>query len=408
MEADIALNGAHDRKILIACSFLRAVSTGMIAVVIGLYLVLLKYSTEQIGVVVSSGLLGATVAVLAVTLRGNRNNARRTLFCLSLLTAVSGAFLTVTTNFIALTAVAFIGMLNGMGRDRGASLVIEQAALPNTTTDSSRTMAFAWYNVAQDVGHAVGALLAALPTILSHFTGSDSLSSFRLTIYVYSALMLLCSLLYLRLSPGIEGPALPHERVSPETKRVLFKISALFAMDSLGGGFLTAALISVFFWQRFHVGAEILAALYFAARLANALSHFAAAWLAKRIGLVNTMVFTHAPSSLLLLTVAIAPNFPIAAALFLLREGLVEMDVPTRQSYVMAIVSPHERTMASGVTHLVRLGAWAVAPVFAGVLMTFVSPAAPLIVAAVMKLLYDGLLYVSFRKLTPPEENHSA
>jgi predicted MFS family arabinose efflux permease len=298
-------------------------------------------------------------------------------------------------------------MLNGMGRDRGANLVLEQGRLPATTTAAQRTLAFAWYNVAQDVGHALGALLAVLPTVFRKLLEVDPLDSFRFTIFVYAGLMLASAVSYLLLSPAIDVIPTSIAKVSARTKKVLFKISGLFALDSLGGGFLTAALVSVFFWQRFHVGAEILGALYFAARVANALSHLAAAWLAKRIGLVNTMVFTHAPSSLLLLTVAFAPTFPIAAALFLLREGLVEMDVPTRQSYVMAVVEPDERTAASGITHLVRLGAWAIAPVFSGFLMQNISPGAPLIVASGLKLTYDGLLYFAFRNVRPPEERPS-
>jgi MFS family permease len=158
-------------------------------------------------------------------------------------------------------------------------------------------------------------------------------------------------------------------RISPESRRVLWKISSLFSVDSLAGGFLTTALLAFFFHERFGAGEVAVGILFFLARVANAFSHLGAAWLARRIGLVNTMVFTHVPSSLLLMTVPFAPSFPVAAILFVLREGLVEMDVPTRQSYVMAVVRPEERTFASGVTHLVRLASWAVAPAFAGVLM---------------------------------------
>jgi len=186
---------------------------------------------------------------------------------------------------------------------------------------------------------------------------------------------------------------------------VLWRIGSLFALDSLGGGFLTATLLSVFFFKRFGVDEALLGPLFFGARVANAASHLGAAWLAKRIGLVATMVTTHIPSSLLLLTVPFAPTFPIAAALFLLREGLVEMDVPTRQSYVMAVVRPEERTFASGMTQLVRTGAWAVAPAFAGAMMEGVSMATPLVAGAAMKIVYDVLLWVSFRKLKPPEES---
>jgi predicted MFS family arabinose efflux permease len=185
---------------------------------------------------------------------------------------------------------------------------------------------------------------------------------------------------------------------------MLWKISALFALDSLGGGFLTTALLSLFFHERFGVGAGTLALLFFAARVLNALSHLGAAWLARRIGLVNTMVFTHIPSSVLLATVAIAPSFEVAALLFLLREGLVEMDVPTRQSYVMAVVRPEERTRASGVTHLVRTGAWAIAPAFAGLFMSELALATPLVVGAAMKIAYDVLLWLAFRRVRPPEE----
>jgi len=192
--------------------------------------------------------------------------------------------------------------------------------------------------------------------------------------------------------------------IRPETKRVLWRLGSLFALDSLGGGFLTATLLSLFFFQRFGVNEALLGPLFFCARVLNALSHLAAAWLARRIGLVATMVFTHIPSSLLLLTVSFAPTFPIAATLFLLREGLVEMDVPTRQSYVMAVVRPEERTFASGVTQLVRTGAWAVAPAFAGVMMEGVSMATPLVAGAATKIAYDLLLWSAFRKLKPPEE----
>jgi MFS family permease len=178
----------------------------------------------------------------------------------------------------------------------------------------------------------------------------------------------------------------------------------LFAIDSLAGGFLTTALLSFFFYRRFGVGLEAIGPMFFAARMLNAVSHFGAAWLARRIGLVKTMVFTHIPSSLLLVSVAYAPSFPVAALLFLLREGLVEMDVPTRQSYVMAVVRPAERTVASGVTHIVRMGAWAVAPAFAGMIMKDVSLMLPLVIGAGMKVGYDLLLWRAFRHVKPPEE----
>jgi hypothetical protein len=282
---------------------------------------------------------------------------------------------------------------------------LDQAIFPATTFDKERTLAFAWYNILQDAGHAVGALLAGLPVLLRRWLEVEELASLRLVIAGYALLLLLTAALYSRLSPAVDAPPRAHAvPLSDSSRRALWKISALFAVDSLAGGFLTSSLLSFFFFQRFGATEGVVGLLFFGARVANAASHLGAAWLAKRFGLVKTMVFTHIPSSLFLVTVAFAPNFAVAAALFLVREGLVEMDVPTRQSYVMAMVRPEERTFASGITNLVRLGGWALAPSFAGFLMQGTSLAAPLFVGAGMKISYDLLLYRAFWRTKPPEE----
>jgi predicted MFS family arabinose efflux permease len=213
---------------------------------------------------------------------------------------------------------------------------------------------------------------------------------------------------YAALSPAVAapvggGPWRPP-RVSSATRRTLWRVGSLFALDGLGGGLLVTSLISYFFFERFGRTAAEVALLFFAARLANIGSHFGAAWLAGRIGLVPTMVFTHLPSSLLLLAVPLAPSFAWAAALFLAREGLVEMDVPTRQSYVMAMVGPEERAAAAGVTNLVRVAAWAVGTLLAGVLMQRLGLAAPLAAGAGIKIVYDVLLWLACRGRRPPEE----
>jgi MFS family permease len=378
----------------------------MIGVLLGVYLAELDLDAATIGLVIGAGFAGAAVATLAVTLVADRIGHRRSLILIALLSAGGALALALSSHPAVLGLAAFVGMANGMGRDRGAALVLEQAVLPETTSDRERTNAFAQYNALQDVGHALGALLAAFPATLQHWAAMPEASALRVSVGIYAILCLLPALAYLHLSAQIEGGRLARPRpVSQGTKTILWKISSLFALDSLAGGFLTTALLSYFFRERFGTAIEAIATLFFAARLLNAGSHLAAAWLARRIGLVNTMVFTHMPSSLLLMTVAIAPSFPIAALLFLLREGLVEMDVPTRQSYVMAVVERHERTLASGVTHLVRLGGWAVAPTIAGYLMSTASLALPLYIGAGMKLLYDLLLWRAFRKLRPPEES---
>ncbi len=394
-----------DRRILYATAFIRALATGMVGVLLGIYLARLHLSPSQIGFVVGAGLVGNAAATLLTTALGDRWGRRRFLIGLTLATAAGGLAVSLVSHPLALGVAALLGMVNGMGRDRGAALVLEQAMLPGTVTDAQRTRAFAWYNVTQDVGHALGGLMAGLPVLLREVQPLSEETSFRLAMGTYSLLVLLPFLLYLVLSRHTEAVGgLETRTVLPESRRILWKISSLFALDSLAGGFLTTALLAFFFYAHFGVSEEIVGLLFFAARLANALSHLGAAWLAKRIGLVNTMVFTHIPSSLLLATVPIAPTFPVAAALFLLRESLVEMDVPTRQSYVMAVVRPEERTLASGVTHLVRMAGWAVAPFAAGLFMEGMSLATPVFIGAGMKILYDLLLYAAFRNLKPPEE----
>jgi MFS family permease len=403
---ELGLPRAHAAlKVLYAAAFVRALATGMAGVLLGIYLAKVGFDAAQIGNVVALGLAGGAVAALAVTLLGDRISRRGTLITLSLLAAVGGAIVATASGFELIAAAAFLGMVNGMGRDRSASLIIDQALLPGLVPDSDRTRAFAWYSVCQDAGHALGALLAGASAIMVGL-GLDEVASIRWSVGLYAALQLTAAILYSALTHIVEQPRAVRGRakIAKETQRTLWKISSLFAVDSLAGGFLTTALLAFFFYERFGAPEAAIALLFFGARLLNAVSHLGAAWLAARIGLVNTMVFTHIPSSLLLMTVPFAPSFPVAAALFLLREGLVEMDVPTRQSYVMAVVRPEERTFASGVTHLVRLASWAVAPAFAGLLMRGFALGTPLFVGGAMKIAYDVLLYFAFRKQRPPEE----
>jgi MFS family permease len=393
-----------DRRILLAAAFLRALATGMVGVLLGIYLAARGLPPAESGLVVSAGLAGMAAAALAVTVFADRLGRRRTLVAVSLLAAAGGAALLVAGSAPLAAAAAFVGMVNGMGRDRGAALILDVALLPATVAPAGRTRAFAWYNVLQDAGHAVGGLAAGLPTLLRAEAGLAALASLQVALAVAVAIALLLAALYARLSTAAEAPSGPRARVSPESRRILWRISALFSLDSLAGGFLTASLLAYFFFERFGASEVVIGTLFFVARLANAGSHLAAAWLARRIGLVPTMVFTHIPSSLLLASVAWAPSFGIAAALFLLREALVEMDVPTRQSYVMAVVRPEERTVASGVTQLVKVAAWAVAPAFAGVIVGQGALAWPLVIGAGMKIAYDLMLWGAFRRVKAPEE----
>jgi len=396
---------SRNRRSLYASAFLRSLATGLLGVELGLYLSQLELGAAAIGAVIAAGLLGAAFAALVVTMFGDRLGRRATLATLCVLGAGGAAAAAVGSEAVPMGAAAFAGMLNGMGRDRGASLILEQAILPDTTTAARRTSAIAWYNVLQDIGHALGSLAAALPTLLVGWTAAAPLTAHRWTMAAAAVLTLAPLFAIARLSRSVEVSQ-PNGRVrlTPESRRILVRISALFSIDSLAGGLLVTSLLAYFFFERFGASEAAIAGLFFGARVLNAFSHLGAAWLARRIGLVNTMVFTHIPSSLLLVTVAVAPSFEIAALLFLLREGLVEMDVPTRQSYVLAVVKPHERTIASGVTSLVRMGAWAVAPTLAGLFMQSSSLMMPLMVGAAMKIAYDLMLWREFRAIVPPEE----
>lgn len=392
-----------DRRTLYVTAFIRALATSLFGVLSGVYLAKLGLSPEHVGGVIAAGLAGACAAALLATFAADRVGRRRFLLGLALLSASGTVAFAFGHGALLLGVAAFIGMLNGMGRDRGAALVLEQAALPSTTTDAQRTQTIAFYTMLQDLGHAAGALLAGVPSLLTLRSGMTGLHADRAVLLGCAALGLAGFALYTRLGPDVErGAGSGWPRLSPASQRILTRICALFALDGLGGGFLTTAMLSYFFFERFGVGEAAVGAIFFGARLMNAISHVGAAWLAKRIGLVNTMVFTHIPSSLLLVTVAYAPSLTVAVLLFLLREGLVEMDVPTRQSYVLAVVAPEERTLASGVTNLVRLAAWSAAPALAAAVTG--SLLAPLLVGAGMKILYDVLLYFAFRGVRPPEE----
>lgn len=401
-------------------AFLRATTTSVIGIVLGVHLGRLGLAGRDLGLIVSAGLAGGAVAAVLATYFADRVGRRRFLLGLTALNVLGTLAFAWSTHPVALAAAAFIGMLNGMGRDRGAALIVEQAALPSTAGDTERTRVIAVYTMLQDLGHALGAVLvgalgwiAAEMAVRASGTGSASASALiasvhRGTFIACAIASLLGFLLYLALGAAVEaGAKASHQRVSPRSVRIVSRIAGLFAIDSVAGGFLTTAMLSYFFFERFGVDERVIGALFFGARLMNALSHLGAAWLAERIGLVNTMVFTHIPSSLLLMTVAFAPSFAVAALLFLLREGLVEMDVPTRQSYVLAVVEPHERTFASGVTNLVRLAGWAIAPAFAGLVIPSSSLHLQLVVGATMKIAYDLLLWRAFHDVRPPEEHVS-
>jgi len=397
-----------DALLIYIAAFLRSSAVGLIGVLLAIALTEAGVSVAGTGAVIGAGLAGIAVMTLVMTVAADRLGRRRALIAVSLLTGFGYFAAAVSANLIWLIPTAFAGMVNGMGRDRGPAGTLEQAILPETTDAEHRTWTLAWYNLVLDGGHAFGGLAALA------FAGEH-----RLIFVVCGAAALACVAPYAALSTRVEMPSspiqLPVARAfkalaggdwddEGPTKRAVAKLALLFGIDSIGGGFLSSALIAYWFFERYGFSESRLAVLFFAARALNAVSHVGAAWLARRIGLLNTMVLTHLPSSLLLMMAPAAPSGGVAAMLFLGRESLVEMDVPTRQSYVMAIVPPHRRTYASGVTNFTRTIGWAIGPPIAGLVMQNVVLAAPLFIGGGMKILYDIILYRSFRHVRPPEE----
>src|SRR5690242_20186539 len=401
----------RDLAFINAAGFLRSFGVGLMGVVLGIYLYRSGFSSFAIGMIIAMGLAGSASATVLMTLRADRVGRKRFLVFLSVLSAVGGVALALRPSLPMLAALAFVGMLNGTGTDRSAAFALDQAIVPGLVRNEKRTWALAWYNVLLDGGGSLGALAAGLPLLLQRELSLSLLASYRTLFFGYAVLSVVVAGLYLCLSPRIEigrsAVAAPQKTaITAGTKKVVSKITALFSLDAFGGGFLTDALVSYWFFRRFGIAEKDLGLLFFAVHILNAVSHLGAAWLARRIGLVNTMVFTHLPSSLFLIAVPFAPSFGWAALLFLCREALVEMDVPARQSYVAALVQPAERTFASGITNLARNVFWAVGSSVAGLLMQSVTFSAPLLVGGGSKMTYDLLLYRSFRRLKPPEEQN--
>jgi MFS family permease len=394
---------ARDRRLIFAAALLRSLGIGMIPILLAGYVKSAGGGDWEIGVVSAAGLAGGALATLLTGLWADRVGRRRFALLLGGAGAAGGALLAVSDH-VALWAVgAFVGMVNAMGRDRGAAMTLEQAALPATTTDQTRTRAFAWYNMMLGIGQALGSLLAGAPDRLKDRLALDEPTLMRWAMLGPAALTLVSMAAYLFLSGRVEVPA-PARRLSPEGRRIAAKLSGLSCIDSVGGGFVVSTLISWYFFERFGASGAQLGALFAAGSVLQAVSYHVASGLARRIGLVNTMVFTHIPASLALMAVPLAPALGAAAALWLLREFLNQMDVPTRQSYTAAIVARDELTLVSGIVNLARQSSQSVGALLAGVASTALAQSAPLLLGGGLKIVYDLSLWISFRRLKPPEE----
>jgi MFS family permease len=404
----------RDTALIFAAGSFRSLVAGATGVLLAVFLFRLDWSVGRIGLLITTGLAGTAVATLFTGFFADHWGRRKTLFLLSVLTLLGSLALAYAHQLpampMALLVAAFFGMINGLGRDRGPAYALDQVLLSEVSTAERRTFTIAWYSLLLDAGLALGSFAAGLPVLLQRYFAAEAGVSFRAVWFFCAGISALNAILYTRLTPAIElakkddDPRVVWSSADHESRSRIVKLATLIGMDSFGGGFLSSALVSYWFFTRFDLGLESLGSLFAAARVANAVSHLVAAWLARRIGLLNTIVFTHLPSSIFLVAVPFAPSLPWAIVLFLLREGLVEMDVPTRQSFILAVVQPEERTLASSMTTFTRNIAYATAPVLAGWAMKGLSMASPLILGGSIKILYDLLLFFSFRRVKPPEE----
>ena len=398
----------RDATLVCVAGSFRAAAVSLVGVIIAIQLAGRGLSTAGVGLVIGTGIGFSALGTVVVGMRADRWGRRRTLIGLGLLCGSGYTAIAFAGSLAPLLLVAATTMLNGMGRDRGPASALEQAVLPATTSDERRTWTMAAYNAAVDGGHAVGALGAALPTVFVRLFGATDAAGHAATFVLCGIAVVLSTIPYSLLSPTVEAatPVTPLSgtHIDQQTRGVVRKLTLLFGLDSVGGGFLSSALVAYWFFERYGTSEVQLAGLFFAARLLNVGSHLAAAWIARRIGLLNTMVMTHLPSSVFVMLAPAAPTVAMAATLFLLREALVEMDVPTRQSYVMAVVPPSARTYASGMTNVTRNAGWAVGPLLGGAVMQNLTLAAPLFIGGTLKIAYDIALYRSFRHLRPPEE----
>ena len=393
----------------------RLFAYGFLSVVLVLYLSEAGLSEAQIGLLLTLTLLGDTLISLWITTNADRLGRRRMLLAGAGLMLLAGILFALTRDFALLLAAATIGVISPSGNEVGPFLSIEQASLAQLLPDERRTGVFAWYNLVGSFATALGALCGGGLAGALQAAGLDPLASYRVIIVGYALLGAVLGLVFLGLSPAVEAATYDPSRHTravfapgfglPHSRGIVFRLSSLFALDAFAGGFVVQSIVAFWFHRRFGVEPALLGGIFFGANVLAGVSALAAARLARRFGLINTMVFTHIPSNLLLMLVPLMPTLPLAIAVLLLRFSISQMDVPTRQSYTMAVVSPEERSAAAGVTGVARTTGAGLSPVFTGLLLA--NPAlfgAPFLIAGGIKVVYDLLLFASFRGTRPPEE----
>jgi len=411
-----ALKGlTRDGWLLFLTRFMRLFAYGSLSVVLVFYLIALGLSESQTGMLLTLTLVGDVVVSLFLTTRADRIGRRRMLIVGAILMAAAGLAFACTKNLLLLIIAGTLGVISPSGNEVGPFLSIEQAALSHVVSQQTRTEVFAWYTLTGSVATAVGALFGGTVTHALQRTTWTPVGTYRVVVFLYSLLGVILAYSFTRLSPEAEvslpqeGSTLPGTIGSflgiGHSRRVVMKLSSLFALDSFAGGFVVQSFAAFWFYLRFGVNPGTLGVIFFWANIFAGISALLASRLASRLGLINTMVVTHLPSNVLLIIVPLMPSLSLAVLVLLVRFSISQMDVPTRQSYTMAVVRPEERSAAAGITGVARTMGAAISPLFVGFM--FARPSwinVPFFIAGTLKIIYDLLLYQAFVAIRPPEE----
>lgn len=383
---------------------------GLLSVVLVLYLVDLGIDGVTIGVILTLTLLGDAAISLWLTTHADRLGRRRILFVGAALMLLAGIVFAVASDPWILLLAATIGVISPSGNEVGPFLAVEQASLSQTLPNRDRTRVFGWYNLVGSLATASGALAAGFIASSLQASGASEIDSYRAIVLGYAIVGIALAALFWQLSPAIEVPVAERTSVATRlglhrSRGIVFRLAGLFSLDAFAGGFVMQSLIAYWFHQRFGADPAALGAIFFAANILAGVSALAAARLAARIGLINTMVFTHLPSNVLLILVPLMPTLPLAVGVLLARFAISQMDVPTRQSYTIAVVDPDERSAAAGVTGIARSLGAAVSPSLATPLLQSAPLAGlPFVIGGGLKIVYDLLVLRAFSAVRPPEE----
>jgi MFS family permease len=394
-------------RILIARG-VRAFADGFVSLLLPIYLVELGFSALAIGAIVTSTLIGTALLTLGIGLVANRYSRRGLLGASALVMAATGAGFALLTEFWPLLVIAFVGTMNPTSGDASIFAPLEQTVLTETVEARRRTALFARYSVMGSVAGALGVLAAGFPDVAAVWMGWSRAAAMQGMFALYALLGIAALLLYRPLSPAVERASdAPTAPLGP-SRRLVYGLAVLFGMDSFGTGFLVQSLLALWLYQSFQISVSTAAAILFWSGICSAVSYLVAVPIAARIGLINTMVFTHLPSNILLILVPLAPDLATAIGLLLARSALSQMDAPTRNSYVMAVVAPEERPAAASITAVPKTFAWAAGSIISGYLLTLSTFGWPLVIGGVIKGAYDILLLIKFQKVRPPEEAGAA